>query len=325
MKRWTVLFLLVLLPYLSTGFFTVQGNEKGVVRRFGKARMSPTGNVELIGSGLHYDLPWPFSRVDRINLNEVRTLTIGLVESDNVGESGFLQAVDSATPSQFLTGDKNILNLQITVQYRISKSNTYDYLFGSESPEERLQLIVESNASDLISRSGVDFVNPLGLGELREMFTAQVRRLAETHQLGIEVEEVAVSAVYPPIRVKADFIEVSNARADRDKYIYSANAYAVQLKQESRAQAQQIGDEAEIYRRQLVEAAKGSAFSFSQIVKQFQETSPEDAASKTVARRIAMQRLYLDTMEEVLRKVKAKVLLDSDKPVDLTIFRESEP
>jgi len=186
-------------------------------------------------------------------------------------------------------------------------------------------VLVESNAADLISRSGVDFVHPLGLGELRGMLTRQVRQLSERHRLGIEVEEVAVSAVYPPVRVKADFIEVSNARADREKYIYAANAYAVQSKQAARAQSQQILDEAEIFRGKRVESAKGSAYSFNQIVKQFQETSSQDEAAGSKARRIAMQRLYLDTMEEILRKVKSKVLLDSGKPVDLTIFQRTQP
>ncbi|MCH7685874.1 MAG: protease modulator HflK [Planctomycetes bacterium] len=325
MKRWSLGILLCLLPYLLTGFYIVRGNEKGVVQRFGKVRMSPLGTVDLIDSGLHYDLPWPFSTVNRINLNEVRTLTIGLAESENVEESSFLQAVDDVAGSQFLTGDKNILNLQISVQYRISRLNAYEYLFGSESPEERLRLLVESNSADLISRSGVDFVHPLGLGRLRELLTAQVRQLTERHRLGIEIEEVTISAVYPPVRVKADFVEVSNARADREKYIYAANTYAVQSKHEALAQSQQILDEAEIFRGRLVEAAKGSAYSFNLIVKQFSETASEDATTSTTARRIAMQRMYLDSMEEILRNVKSKVLLESDKPVDLTIFQKSQP
>lgn len=325
MKRWIVGILILLLIYLSSGFFTVQGNEKAIVRRFGKLRVTSAGNVELIGSGLHYELPAPFSRVDRVNLNEVRTLSIGLVEDEGIEEGGFLQSVDESTPSQFLTGDKNILNLQVSVQYRISKLNTADYLFGSESPEDRLRLVVESNVSDLVSRSGVDFVHPLGLGRLRELLTTQVRQLAETHRLGIDVEEVTVGSVYPPSRVKADFIEVSNARADREKYIYSANAYAVQLLEEARAQSQRIGDEAEIYQRQLVESSKGAAFSFGEIVKQFQETAPHNKSEQTAARRLAMERMYLDSMEQILRRVKAKVILDSGKPVDLTIFRDSQP
>jgi membrane protease subunit HflK len=325
MKRWSLEIIVFLLPYLLTGFYIVRGNEKGVVQRFGKVRMSRLGTVDLIDSGLHYDLPWPFSTVNRINLNELRTLTIGFAESVNVEQSNFLQAVDDVAGSQFLTGDKNILNLQISVQYRISRSNAYDYLFGSESPREHLQLLVESNSADLISRSGVDFVHPLGLGRLRELLTRQVRRLTQQHRLGIEVEEVTISSVYPPVRVKADFVEVSNARADREKYIYAANAYAVQSREEARARSQQIQDEAAIFRGRRVEAAKGSAYSFNQIVKQFSETSSHDATAGTIARRIAMQRMYLDAMEEILQKVKSKVLLESGKPVDLTIFQNSQP
>jgi membrane protease subunit HflK len=324
MKKRRLGIMLFLLPYLLTGFYIVRGNEKGVVQRFGKVRRFPVGTVDLIGSGLHYDFPWPFSTVTRVNLNEVHTLVIGLAKSENVEESSFLQAVDDVAGSQFLTGDKNILNLQISVQYRISRLNAYEYLFGSESPEEHLRFLVESNSADLISRSGVDFVHPLELGRLRELLTMQVRQLTGQHRLGIEVEEVTISSVYPPVRVKADFVDVSNARADREKYIYVANAYAVQSREEARAQSQLIHDEAEIFRGQRVEAAKGSAYSFIQIVKQFQETASQDVTAGTTFRRIAMQRLYLDSIEEILRNVKSKVLLESGKPVDLTIFQNSQ-
>ena len=84
MKKWSVGIVLFLLPYLLTGFYIIRGNEKGVVQRFGKVRMSPLATVDLIDSGLHYDLPWPFSTVNRFNLYEVRTLTIRLAQSENV-------------------------------------------------------------------------------------------------------------------------------------------------------------------------------------------------------------------------------------------------
>lgn len=322
MKRFSSALLVVLAVYLASGFYVIKGNEKGVVRRFGRVLTHPGGTVALRGSGLHYDLPRPFAAVDRVNLNEVRTLTIGTAELEDATGTGFLRSPASTRQSQFLTGDKNILNLQMTVQYRISQTNPERFLFATESPERRLRCLAESAAADLISRSGVDFVHPLGLDELREMLTSQTRELAEQYRLGLTVEEVVINAVYPPVQVKAAFLDVSNARADKDQYINEAHAYAEQRLAAARAQERQVLDQAEIYRQQVVETARGQADSFTKIVAQFQREEQDGIHSYAQARQMAMRRLYIETMESVLRKVAGKVLLDSGKPVDLTIFRD---
>jgi membrane protease subunit HflK len=321
MKRWAIFAAAAFGLYLLSGFYILKGNEKGVVRRFGRVVTTSTGTALLTGSGLHFEWPWPFARVDRVNLNEIRTLSIGSAEIDDALATAFLQPVDASRQSQFLTGDKNILNLQVTVQYRVSEEGVGDYLFGSESAEQRLALVVEATAADLISQSGVDFVHPLGLGELRELLTARTRQLAAESRLGLEVEEVAINSVYPPLRVKADFLDVSNARADKEKYINSALAYEEQRLAAARGESQQVLDEAEIYRRQLVESARGSADSFHKMLAQFQHDEARGIPRRT-AQHMALRRHYLDTVETVLRKVAGKVFLDSGKPVDLTIFRD---
>lgn len=322
MRRWSIVILLLLLVYLATGFYVVKGNEQVVVRRFGRIVTRDGGTVRLQSSGLHYDLPWPFSQLNRVNLNEVRTLSIGSVEQDDVDATAFLETVDGRERSQFLTGDKNVLNVQINVQYRISASGVREFLFDSESAERHLRYLVEAAAVDLIGRSGVDFVHPLGLGELRELLTRQVRRLVEQHQLGIEVEEVTIAGVAPPIRVKADFLDVSNARADREQYINAARAYQEQREAAGWAEDQRIQDGAEIFATRTTEEARGKADSFVKLIDQFEADEAEGIQSYVQARQMALQRRYVETMEEIFSNVAGKVFLDSGKPIDLTIFRD---
>ena len=322
MKFLWVLSISVLLLYTGSGFFVVKANEKAVVRRFGKVQKRPDGSLLLKASGLHFDLPWPLATIDRVNLNEVRTLLIGISERDDFESSGLLTDAESSNPSQFLTGDKIILHLQINVQYRVSELGLYDFLYATQQAEQQLALLVESNAADLISRSGVDFVHPLGLGELRALMTSETRRLVNEHRLGIEVDEVTINSVYPPVRVKAYFLDVSNARADKAKFINTAYAYAEQRAAAARAETQQVLDQAEIYRQQQVESARGTADSFTKIVEQFKQQHQQGIHSYAEARQMAMNRLYIDSMEQILRQVAGKVLLDSGKPVDLTIFRD---
>jgi membrane protease subunit HflK len=322
MKRYGLAATILVLAYLATGFFIVKGNEKAVVRRCGRLVSTESGTARLISGGLHYDLPWPFAAVSRIRLNEVRTLSIGMAGGDDIEENAFLQPVGTARRSQFLTGDNNILDVQITVQYRIAESATAEFLFASESVEDRLQLLIESIAADLISRSGVDFVHPLGLGELREMLTANARRSVEERKLGVEIEEVAISAVNPPIRVKSYFLDVANARADRQKYVNAALAYQLRRQQTARGESRRVRDEAEIFRQNAVESARGRAESFTKLLDQFEREETDGVQSYAAARQMALRREYVDVMQDVLRRVASKVFLDSGKPVDLTIFRD---
>ncbi len=319
MKRWLTAILLFAGLYAASGFYIVKGNEEAVVRRFGRLVTDDSGKVWLPGSGLHYDLPWPLATVDRINRKEVRTLTIGSAELDetsgNLGD--FLRSAELLEQSQFLTGDKNILNLQITLQYRISDENPHNFLFRSKSPTRHLQLLTEAAISDLVARSGVDFVHPLGLVELRELLTRRTRELAAEYQLGIDIDEAAISAVYPPPQVKQAFLDVSNARAEREQSINYALAFTEELQAKAEAEAWQIRNEADIEHRRVVEEARGKADRFRKLI-----ASIESAESPDVARSLTMRRMYVEAMEDILQSVKCKVFLDSGETVDLTIIRD---
>jgi len=324
MKRFACLLLAAGLLYLASGLYVVRGNEKAAVRLFGRAARRPDGGLHLEAGGLHYAPPWPFSQIVRVNLNEIRTLSVGVNETEDVETGGFLRALETANQSQFLTGDQNILHLQINAQYHVSEQAAGDFLFRATAPEKQLEGIVASVATDLIAQSGVDFVQPLGQVELNGLLTTGVRRQAEAQHLGLEIDDVAINAVYPPILVKAYFLDVTNARADKVNFINAANAYAEQKHAASTADARRTLDEALGDRQQTVESARGRADSFARMIEQFREAQRSGAQSYVESRRIALDRYYLDTMGQVLRTVSAKVLLDSKEPADLTIFSRPE-
>ncbi len=324
MKRVTLFLVAACALYLAAGFYIVRGNEKAAVRLFGRAVRTPDGSLRLETGGLHYALPWPFSQIGRVNLNEIRTLSLGVMETDDVLAGGFLRSLEAANQSQFLTGDQNILHLQINTQYHVSEQAADDFLFRAMAPEKQLERIVASVATDLISQSGVDFVQPLGQVELNGLLTTGVRRLVEAQRLGLEIDDVAINAVYPPILVKAYFLDVTNARADKVNFINAANAYTEQRRAAATAEARRTLDEAASYRHQTVESARGRADSFTRMIEQFRDEERSGVQSYVEARRIALDRYYLETMREILKTASAKVLLDSKDPADLTIFSRPE-
>lgn len=308
MKSASIGVTLAVVIWLLTGLFIVPANEKGIVRRFGRPIALPRG------SGLQFDLPWPLAQVDRVNFNEVRTLTLGDVDAD----PNFLVPTSATRPATFLTGDKNLLLLKLNVQYRISEEFVADWLYGSQSPVQRLQWLVETTATDLVSRSGVDFVHTQGLAELNHRLLRDVRRQAEHQRLGCEVEQVTVDRAEPPPRAKAEFLDVSNARADLARSIHEARGYAEQKLAESQADAQKIADEAERIRQSRISAAQGSADRFEKLIGQIPTNGTHDGETSSTARQLVMQRLASETLRDVLSKAKTKIVLDSQQPFDLS-------
>ena len=308
MTRWLLL-AIAFVVYFATGLFTVPANEVAVVRRFGRAVLPART------SGLRFDLPWPFVRVDRINLNASRTLSIG---EATIEPNAFLQPTSSA-PTTFLTGDKNLLQLRIVVQYRVSEEFLAEWLYGSERPEQRLRLLVETTAADFVSRSGVDFVHTQGLAELNNRLLMSVREQATRQRIGCEVEQVTIDRADPPARVKAEFLDVSNARADMARSVNDARSYAEQKLAESQADARQLTDAAEQARRAQGSTAQGSADRFLALVEQLRQDATASGRGYDSSRSLTMNRLYLETLRDVLGRAKSKIVLDGPQPADIVL------
>lgn len=304
--------------YLLSGLYIVRGNEQALVRRFGRARLP------LASSGLHFDLPWPFTKIDRVNVNQVQTLSVGVAApAESLEGSGFLQETFIDRQGEFLTGDKNILNLAVHVQYRIA--DPYAWLFQTKNPAVGLKLLVEALVTDVVARSGVDFVHPLGLTELRNLLTREAQGVVEREPWGILVDDVTIAGAFPPVEVKASFLDVSNARAEKDRVIEQEEAQGEKRLAAARAEARQRSDRAHAAAQGRIEMAKGSADRFRALIAEFQRDAESTGRPPAAARRRAMQRMFSNSMEQLLPRFAGKVLIDPRDPVDLTIFPPAEP
>ncbi|MGE5192052.1 MAG: protease modulator HflK [Deltaproteobacteria bacterium] len=297
--------------YLASGLYVVRGNEQALVRRFGRA------DPALVAGGLHFDLPWPFVRIERVNVHELRTITVGVAAAEAFDGAGFLRDVNLDRQGEFLTGDKNILNVQVGVQYAIA--DPHRYYFGCQSPDTGLRLLAESLAAETIAQCGVDYVHPLGLNELQALLTQAVRQAVERQPWGIAVDRVTIIGA-PPVEVKAAFVDVSNARAEKVRMISQEESRRERLLAASRARVQQTLDRAEADRLARVESARGSADRFLRVVSQFQSEAESGGQAAEEVRRAAMRRMLAAALEGLLPKLAGKVLLDPTQPVDLTIF-----
>ena len=316
-----ILSALLLTGWLTTGLYIVDADEVAVVRVCGRVQRDASGHVILKPGGLYFHLPRPFTRIDRIRINESRTIVVGTPETDSLESSAFLTRVDPARHTELLSGDRNILNVQINVQYRISRERIGEWLFLSSSPEQHLQLLASSVLADVVLRCGVDFVHTLGHVEIRRQILSGIRSGLRTTQSGIEVDDVTVASVTPPVRVKSEFIDVMNARADRETSIQRARSYREQKQSQADALRLQTLDQAATYARQTRESARAEAASFNLLIRRFQQTAAAGPLSYEQIRQLTLRRRYLDTVSEIYQRVTGKVLLDSGQPVDITIHR----
>src|SRR5439155_5285971 len=108
MLKLRYLLALLALAYLATGIYQVGPEERAVVRRFGKVVARP-------GPGLGVGLPWGIDRVDRVPVRTVRQVRAGY-DPEAAGEG-------SAPVGQMHTGDQNLVNVQLVVDYAIGETD----------------------------------------------------------------------------------------------------------------------------------------------------------------------------------------------------------
>ena len=309
MTRAGWLLAVLLLSYFASGWYVVGGDEKAVVRRFGKM------DASLRGSGLHYDLPWPWCRVDRVNLAAVRTLTVG--DTTTSGEE-MMPASLPRTPA-YLTGDKNILLLKASVQYRLHEERIAAFLFGQTGVANRLRIIVENALTEHSARCGVDYLHTFGLSELNQRLTRHVQQQALSANLGVEVDQVTLERVEPPARVQAEFLDVSNARAEAARTEHDARTYSEQRVASAAAEADQLRQQAVQQKQSRLAEAQGAAARFERLVSQLETDARGSGRDYESSRAAAMQRMTWDSLRQSLGRTARRVVIDSSQPIDLNV------
>lgn len=276
----------IVIIWLLTGIYTVGPGSVGVIQQFGKRLPSTTG------PGLHYRLPWPIQRVTAINMEEIRRAEIGFrtVAVDP-------QAVFQAVPAEesMLTGDKNIVNVRITVQYRVK--NAADFLFNVRDVEGTLHTATEVALRDAVGNIPIDEVI-LTPAPVLESTRAFLQRLLDTYRAGVQITEVKLNVAGPPREVKDSFDEVVRALEDKSKLEREAEGYLADVVPRAEGDKLKKIAEAQGYKAQVLAQAAGEAARFLSILEEYRE-APE----------VTRRRLYLETMEKVLPGVE-KIVID---------------
>jgi membrane protease subunit HflK len=279
--------------WLVTGFFRVQPNQQAIQLVFGKPYGKP------VEPGLHYNLPSPIGNVVVVNVQDQRRIVIG---SRSAGQDRTVpynrNQRQTSSENLMLTGDENIVDIEFAVLWQIK--DVFNYAFDVRNPEENVRAGAEAAMREVIGRSNLQYAQTEGRSRIEQDTKDLLQRILDEYGLGVRISNIQLLRVDPPQEVIAAFRDVQAARADKEKSINEANTYRNQVLPRAKGEAESIIQRGEAYKAETVARASGDAQRFDQVYEQWEK-----------AKDITTERLYLDTMEEVLRNVN-KVLVDKN-------------
>jgi membrane protease subunit HflK len=275
---------LVILAWLATCLYRVQPDEKGVVLRFGHW-------IETTDPGLHAHLPYPIDAVLLPKVTQVNQIQLGLGPSPATGDS------QAGRGGQMLTGDENIVEADCTVFWRIRDPG--QFLFKVDNPERAVRIAAEGALRDVISRTPIQAAMSNERQRIADETRSLLQQLLDGEQAGVEITQVQLQRVEPPLAVIDAFNDVQRARADQERARNEAEAYANDILPRARGDAERIRQEAEAYKAQVVNLAHGEAAAFLPLLKSYE-----------AAKAVTAWRLYLESVDEVLKKA-SKVIVDT--------------
>jgi membrane protease subunit HflK len=280
----------LLLLWALTGIYTIQPDERGVVLRFGRA-------VRETGPGPHWRIPWPIEQVLKPSVTQIRKEEVGF-RTVAYGPPARYEDVDDE--ALMLTGDENIVKLLFIVQYKVrdDAEGATDFLFNARNPRDTVRAAAEAAMREVIGRTSIDAVLTEAKEQVQQDAQTELQAILDRYDVGLEVVTVKLQDVDPPDQVSDAFKDVISAQQDRERHINEARGYANDVVPKARGEAAQIVNEAQGYREAKVREATGIAARFVSLYEEY-------AKAKDVTR----QRLYLETMEEVLPRAN-KIILD---------------
>ena len=274
----------------GSAFYRVQPDEQGVVLRFGEY-------VYWTPPGLHWHLPWPIERVEKPTVTRINRTEIGYRSLASSRDQGMR---DVPAESLMLTGDENIIDIDVAVFWRIN--NAANFLFNARQPELLVRLSAESSMREVIGRTPIQPALTQARAQIEQDVIRQTQQILDRYKAGIEVTQVQLQKVDPPAAVIESFRDVQRANTDAERMRNEADTYRNDIVPRARGEAAKIVTEAEGAKQAAVAQATGQAQRFESVLAAYQQ-----------AKDVTIRRMYLDTMQDILTQTQTLVVDDRMK------------
>ena len=276
----------ILVVWLLTGIYVVGPDEVGVIRTFGEL-------TRVTQSGLNWKFPSPIETANTPKVTEVKRIEIGFRSLKN----GQYRTVEKE--SLMLTGDENIVDAEMIVQYKIK--DPVSYLFKIVAPELTVREASEASLRTVVGRNKIDETLTTGKFTIQEETKLQLQSILDKYESGIHVVAVQLQDVSPPKEVIGAFKDVASAKEDKNRMINQAEGYRNDIIPKAMGEAEAMIRDAEGFKESRIKRAEGDAVKFTTILKEYNK-----------AKSITEKRLYLETMEKVLPGVEKIIVPDKN-------------
>jgi modulator of FtsH protease HflK len=276
--------------WLASGIYTVQPDEQGLVTRFGELD-------RVTSPGLKYHLPAPIEAVEKVPVTRVNRIEVGFRSPQGTGVRTTGGTRDVSDEALMLTGDENIIDINFVVLWRIGSAA--DYRFNVRDPETTVKAAAESVMREIIGQTPIVEATTEGRRAIEQRAGEQLQALMNEYGTGILIDEVQLQKADPPAEVIDSFRDVQRAQADRERAQNEAEAFANDIIPRARGEAERLLQEAQAYRQEVTARATGEAERFKSILAEY--VKAED---------VTRRRLYLETMEQVLKGMNKTIIDD---------------
>jgi membrane protease subunit HflK len=299
-----VVVLVVLVIVLFGSIYQISPEEIGVILRFGK--FSRTSDP-----GLHFKLPLGIEKLTRVPVQRQLKLEFGFRTSLPGVRSEYRVTPETTKESVMLTGDLNVVDVEWIVQYKIK--DAYKFLFKLRNVEATFRDMNEAVVRKIVGDHSVDEVITVGRARIADEAKVELQNLCDLYENGIDVNQIILQDVNPPDPVKPSFNEVNESLQEKERKINEAWSEYNQEIPRATGEAEQAIRAAEGYATERVNRARGDAALFESVYKEY-------ARAPAVTRR----RLYLETLNDILPKIKKKIIIDEKQKNILPLLNLGE-
>ncbi len=268
--------------------YTVPSDSVGVIQRFGRF-------LRYVDPGLHFKLPMGVDVATIVPIKRQLKQEFGF--STEGATNPYQTSREPEAETQMVTGDLNAALVEWVVQYRIDDPSKF--LFHIRDPQATLRDVSESVMREAVGDRTVDEVITIGRQEIEVAALARMQTLAAKYELGVSIDQVQLKNVNPPQPVQASFNEVNQAQQEKEKLINEARREYNKVIPLAEGEKDQRVREAEGYKLKRVNEAEGDVARFNAVFTEYLK-APE----------VTKRRIYLETMQDVLPKLRSTIILD---------------
>ncbi len=300
-KLLAIVLILIVIQGVYTSFFKITPGEVGVVLRLGKYSRT-------VPSGLHFKIPY-IDKLYKVDVETIRKEEFGFRNRSG----GQQTAYDRRTydnESLMLTADKNVINVAWIVQYRVA--DPFTFLFKVKNVRQAIRDNSESVTRRIVGNMDFDYVlsnRDLLAASVKKELQEQLNRLFPKGSSGVDIGTVQFQDINPPDPVKPAFNEVNEADQDMERMVNEAQESYNKVIPKAYGDAKKIIEEAYGYQAQRINNAQGETQRFVDILKEY-KNAPE----------VTRQRMYLETMKEILPSVESVYVIDKDQQAPIPLL-----